>query len=644
MRHELLSGRRLRFPVELSDRESIPGAVARGVRQHVLVRTAPVLEAAGVHLRHIGLSQIATPEELERLAFVARCPANDLIERAGERLVGRNYNKSSAARFGRLVIPRAYLEFNRRRIGPVTLESEPYHRASWMNLLLPYCPESLERLVDRCNHCEQPLGWFHSHGVEHCDGCGLLVDPCAEEFLPQHLGDEYRLFASLSSPDARAVEEACAQMPATLSALSPASLVRLVLLVGRLIHPDVGPTSARGVTRLPAPALAMIVCSATALLRSWPNGFRSWVAAQLVSLSGSPSALEALRAKIKRLADGRREPEDLVRAVTTAMPDLHRHAAHAFASDRRYYLYIPVRRMLGLSADGMAALKKCFGIKFLKLNTGKKEQGQFDVEQIDGLVPVFRDSICTSACAEAFRLPHYAIEQLCAAGLIEWEDHPVLLATAPAPKVRGASVRRLTEELAEKAQDANSDTDRTPADCVTLAVASRRIGGRLKPWASIIDALRTGRIDFWMEGDKPTITSIYIRAGEMARFDAIVDEAAPVGLAASTVVSQRDAAEILNLAPKNMLALCDTLHLRFVRKGPALVAPLADVLATAAKFIWNVEIAWHLGAHHKRVDKILTARGIDPSSPGWPRQRLNSEGIISQAPTDEDIFRTGPDR
>ena len=631
---ERLSGRRLRFPLEVGDGESIPGAIARGVRLHVLVRTAPVLAAAGVNIRHLGFSQIATPEELERLAFVARCPANALVERAGDRLIDRADEKSCDAQFGRLIIPRAYLEFNRRRIGPATLAAEAYHRASWMNLLLPYCPESLEALVDRCNHCDTPLGWFHSHGIGHCDRCTLEIGPSFEGALPEGLAEDYRLFALLSSPDARGVEEACASMPATLADVSPGSLVRLALLVGGLMQPTYVPTAARhAVTKLPAPTLAAVVATGTAELRSWPHGFRSWVAAQSRDLRDSPAALETLRARMKRLADRKLEAEDLVHTVTAAMPDLHRHAAHGFAVDRPYYLYKPVQRMLGLSSPKMNVLKKWPGINFLKLNTGAKEQGQFDVDQIDSLMPVFRDTVALSACAEALRLPHYAIEQLCATNVLEWENHSVLLATATTAKVRGVSLRRLLAELAAKARGVDDRHEKRPADLVTLASASRRIGGRFKPWASIIDALRMGHIEFWTDGRAPTTTSIYVRAIDLARFDVVVDANAPAGFAIAATVSQRDAAEILNIAPKYMPELSDHLGFPFLRKGLMLVAASTTVIAAAARVVWNAEIALHMCVHHRSVEDVLSTRGINAFPSGWPRERLILEGILPPAPT-----------
>lgn len=628
MRSDLLSGRRLRFPIEMDERESIPGAISRGVAEHVLIRTAPVLEAAGVGIRHIGLAQIASPDELERLAYVARYPANDFVTRAGERLLGRDDKKSYEARFGRLVIPRAYLEFNRRRIAPSLLERECYHRASWMNALLPYCPESLERLVDECGRCKAPLGWFHSRGVECCDRCGQRVEASVDEPLGSTLADDYRFFALLSSPDARGVEEACGQLPPPLQAVSPGSLVRLALLIGGLVQPQPVPTTNRNtIVALPPATLAAAVSSGTAMLRSWPTGFRSWVANKVEELSSSPKALTTLRSGLKRIGDRQQEPAEIVSLVTDAFPDLQRHAAHSFGWERPYYLYKSVQNMLGLSSPAMNALKQWEDVKFIKLNDAGKEQGQFDVEQIDGLVPVFRDSEFMNACAQYFSVPIYAIEMLCAAGVLEWEDHPALLITNAPPKVRGSSIRRLAEEILRRARQ-----DEMPTDCVSMTIASRWAGGRLKPWASIVEALAKGDLAFWTSDGTLEVSRFRVRLKDLQRFQVVMDAEAPHGFIGSRVASQEDAAEILNVAPKHLSELSGDLGIAFTRQGRGLFASLDAVLDAAYANVWKAEIAVHLAVQHNQVERILSARGILPRGDRWSRPRLMREGILPSVP------------
>src|SRR3546814_9913891 len=78
--------------------------------------------------------------------------------------------------------------------------SSEHHRAAWLLGLLPYCPLSLERLVDECPNCPgKKLGWRRSWGIANCERCGELVPPSsAAPLIPEHI-ENYRLFADLIS-------------------------------------------------------------------------------------------------------------------------------------------------------------------------------------------------------------------------------------------------------------------------------------------------------------------------------------------------------------------------------------------------------------------------------------------------------------
>src|SRR3546814_1548206 len=76
------------------------------------------------------------------------------------------------------VVYREDILLDRRRISPLTLQTSEHHRAAWLLGLLPYCPLSLERLVDECPNCPgKKLGWRRSWGIANCERCGELVPP-----------------------------------------------------------------------------------------------------------------------------------------------------------------------------------------------------------------------------------------------------------------------------------------------------------------------------------------------------------------------------------------------------------------------------------------------------------------------------------
>lgn len=628
MQPEGVTGRRLRFPIDMHDRESIPGAIARGVREQVMVRTAPVLAAANVRMKHIGYSQIATRDELQRLAYVARVPARKFLDRAGQRLQEKSGGKSMETRFGSLVMPRAFLELEGRRIGPLSVDRAHYHRLSWMNLLLPYCPESLERLVDTCGECGTRLGWRYAVGLASCDLCDAEIKASSAPPLPDDLAEEYRLFADLSSPDTIRVDDALERMPEALRHIGAGQLVRLSLLLGGLVHDAPDAFSRNRVTDLPPATLALVATAGTALLRSWPQGLRDWVAERTEHLRDRPEVIERLRSRLQRIVDRQMETGDIVDVVSTALPDLRQHAAHGFSHGRSYYLYKGVQNLLGLSSPRMEALKSWKGIKFRRLNTAVgKEQGQFDVEQIDGLVPAFRDAVDLNACTGLFRLPLYAIEQLSGAKVLEWENNQALLATGGRDKVRGASVRHLVERL-----NGGRKEGRTPADCVSLSSGSKLIGGRFKPWAAMLDALVSGRVPYWLRDGHPSTATIMIRASDLGRFSTVVDPEPPAGLTTSSHINQKDSAEVLNATTASLMALSGRYALPFEQQGMGLATSRERVLEVAAEIAWAGEICHHLQLHPTKVARVLSGLGTRTIQSGWCRRHLVDQGILPRGP------------
>lgn len=622
------SGRRLRFDLVMDDGESIPGAIARGVRDHVLVRTRPVLDAAGVDLRHVGYSQLAKPRELERLAYVIRCAPERLSANAGVGLSAGTGTKVVDVRFGAHVMPRSHLELDRRRVSPMSLDARQIHRLSWMNLLLPYCPESLERLVSVCADCGSTLGWHFSWGIGTCEHCGEKVKPSGEPSLPTALANDYRLFARLSSPGAAQVAQAIATMPEALHKTPSATLVRLTLLLGGLVQQEpVATTSRLAVLELPKPLLASIITAGVALLRSWPTGIQSWVAGRAEEVCDDPAGLRALRTRLQRLTSRGQETDDLVELVAAAFPDLRLHAAHGFTGGCRRYVYKQVQKLLGLDGPQMDALRRRDDLGYRRQTTATHEKGQFDAERIDRLVPAFRQSVQLNACTGELRLPLYAIELCCRPDLLVWEDEPAFLEVKSRTAVRLGSLQGLRMRLiAGKSQEPQ------PSGLISLSAASKRIGGRLKPWSSIVRALLEGDLPYWLSGALPTTASIRVQAAALAAFDQAVDGPLPAGMEPGRVVSQADAAEILNLKSEQVAAWSETLGIPFAPSGRALVAPLAKVIDVARGIAWTAEISLHVGIHPVKVQAGLTERGIRRVSTGWCRQHLMDKTILPLFP------------
>jgi hypothetical protein len=552
-----------------------------------------------------------------------------LSANAGERLVLREATRTTDVRFGQHLVPRQYLELDERRISPLSLRKSDHHRLAWMNLLLPYCPESLEQLTSACTLCEATLGWHYAKGIGVCEHCGREVARSVEPPLREELADDYRLFARLSSPDTRSVAEAMASMPSSLRSATPSSLVRLALQFGGLVQTE--PVIAKSrvvIVALPKPLLGSIATAGTALLRSWPTSVQSWVEQRSEELRGDPEEFWRLRSRLQRLTQRGTEPDDVVKIVEEALPDLRRHAVHAFSSSHRYYLYKDVQKLLGLDAPQIDALRERPEITYRRTTRSSHRKGQFDADQIDHLASIFRWSVPFNSCTGTFKLPLYAIEQCCRPGVLVREDHPAYFELKSQTSVRPDSLEALVAGLACK-----RSRQPLPSRAVSLSVASKRIGGRLKPWGSIIQALLDGAIEFWLADERPTTKSIFVRAGDFAVFDKVVDTPSDYGIETSPIVSQADVAEILNIKSGLLPHLSAIIGVPFIPDGRALVAQRLAVLAAAGGIAWDTEISWHLGVSFREVEDILSARDIEKrAGGGWRRRQLIDAGILPTKP------------
>lgn len=615
--------RRLRFDIAMHEDESIPGAIARGVRAHVLFATRPVLIAADVSMKHIGHAQLAEPGQLTRLAHVARCEPNRFLSSAGAPVRHDGSSKSSDVRFGRLVLPRAYLELDRRRISPLTLRKSEYHRLDWMNLLLPYCPSSLEKLVDACGHCGSTLGWRHSTGIETCEHCDTEVAPATEAPLPDKLADDYGLFAALSSPSGGGLSDARAILPPPLRAIAPGTLVRLALLTGGLAQDEPVQTTDRLVVRrLSGPVLGAVVSTGTAMLCSWPTSFRRWTAERADRIADDREALRGFRSQLQRLTTRSLEGDDLTQLVADALPDLGSHVVHAFASDQRYYLYKQVQKTLGLDNPQIDKLRQLAGPAYRCIDPeAAHRRGRFDAGFVERLKPIFGGALAFNACTGRLRLPLYGVEQLCDNHLLERVGDP----TFEVLKGRTSVTSDSLEDVVSRLRDARCGSIE-PADAISLSMASRRIGGRAKPWASIFGALLSGETPFWLNGDAPTTMTIRVRPADLAAFDLIDDY--PIAPWISPTISQADAAEMLNIKSAVVSNLAPGLGLPFTLSGRMLAADRNTVEHIAAVVAWDMEISWHLGVRFGKVEAALTARGIERLGTGWCRNTLIAEGIL----------------
>jgi len=150
----------------------------------------------------------------------------------------------------------------------------------------------------------------------------------------------------------------------------------------------------------------------------------------------------------------------------------------------------------------------------------------------------------------------------------------------------------------------------------------RIVGGRLKPWDAVIEAMLSGDLAYAMEdGDTPIFQRVYVRRENLLPYVEVPisrgDAATPLqrridpNFPFIPTMTKRDAGEVLNLAVKQATALLSNYP---TTSEP--VVPIVEVEAMAKTYITNTEIAARLRIPRQTVRGVARRLGIKRSCEG----------------------------
>lgn len=615
-------GPRLRFSLELHPKESIPGAIVRAARQHVLQDTSIILRAASVRIRNTELTQLADNEALQRIAHVIRCSPEELKLRS---ITHSKHNdaRSKIVKFDNLETPRLMWAFDRRIIAPNTLKNSPFHRLEWLNLFLPYCPESFEEKVDTCSDCGWQLGWRYTSGVEYCELCDHLVRPSERPSLDESYRSRYRLFANLVSPIARERDELRNSLPSSLIGASPGDLMRVVLQLGGLLEDPAHDGRLKSFLGLESQYLARVIASGMGLLIDWPASFQDWTQQQFLEVAPDQRHVGTLWRRLKELANPHTGRRAFAGIIAEALPELGRHHSIAWRAHKRIYDCNQAAKRLGITPSRVVKLRNWDGLNCHKVRRTNKSYFWFDADQVDNLATIFSSSVKISKVTTQTRLPVYAIEALCGLRFLEWVEHPAVRHALPFESVTKASIDSFIGKLSDCARSGPA-----PADALSLRLNSRRIGGRPKPWGKIFEGMLSGVFPYWLTQTSIHIDSIVIRRNDFDAYSRVYDPGLPPNFPVQAYMNQIDIGEVLNAYPPVIRASSVQLGIEFEKCGVALVASRERILDLAKQVAWHGEVMHHLELNVFQVDELLAKSEITRIASGWCRQSLVNAGFL----------------
>ncbi|MBB3587130.1 hypothetical protein [Sphingomonas sp. BK481] len=210
-------------------------------------------------------------------------------------------------------------------------------------------------------------------------------------------------------------------------------------------------------------------------------------------------------------------------------------------------------------------------------------------------------------------LPYYAIEQLSALGRIPLLSHPFFTARYTAPQTTSDALDELIDLLTTARSDGQTGW-------IRLRDAMHMVGGRLKPWDAVIEAMLCGDLPYSLQAGttgvfervrvdrnrlRAHLATPITRNGAITPLTCRIDPTFPY----LNLMSKVGAAEVLNLAVRqatNLLSAFPTTNQPIV--------PIDEVERIARSHVTNVEIASLLGVPHQTVRGAARALGIRQSS------------------------------
>jgi hypothetical protein len=601
--------KRLRFAYDPSSDESVCGAFTAACHDQRLRTIASGLEGAGLKLSRPAHLQFADEPILAAAAAAMRTDPARL--RAIAFAPG---NKRDTILLGDLAVPRTIIDLDRRRIAPLTLADRPHHRAAWLNLLLPYCPESLEVIVDQCPACG-PLGWRHTKGIANCEGCGQLVPRSPDAPLQAAMTDEYRAVADLLSRESARADAALKRMPYAVALFSRTTIASIMIRAGLIARRARSGWAIEALTEQPSSVVAAAMCSGYRIVTGWPGSIQTYAEQQADKMGHDIKAYEQLRRDLKWIAGKSEEGRAM---IAMAFPKIDGRTADTFAGATRYYTASQTSAILWTASNELRRLRDAQAVDYETLPSNVRLRARYKADDVDALRELLDDVVTPGSAASDLDLPTYAMEQLAAEELVQVHNEPGVVALR-GPQLAAGSVRTLIATLMGRRIKSTA-----PSGYVKLRTALAGYPGE-KPWGAALKAILDEAIPFHLVGNELSIRQIAIAPG---RLPDLARPSTEPGRLRVTHLSMRDAVEVLVSKEQDGAATIRSACPTPTRHKQGLGIARTELARLVAKVAFTGEAAVHRNRNAIKLHHEFTSIGVPREHGAWSREALVELGMV----------------
>lgn len=604
---------RIGRPIPPVPGESLDGYVARVAASNWIDKVVDLSRLAGVRY---AVSPVLTTQCWDGLPVLADCLGVDVVE-----LQVRSYPKAEIPGhrlFFGLPVGRGEIESYKRRFAPKSFAIAGHHRALWQLRSFPFCDETWQYLIDQCPRCGAIQRWQHANGVDRCDHCIADLSSAAAPEVPQDQRDALSDAIGLVHPDADRKTRSLAKLPKPLGGLNAASAYELLFCTAAMLAPRMDRVRHNCSRSRPDAIITKAVAEAWTLLREWPHGPQAYFVERiLTSTKSHDDGNDGRNARFLKLpVYGQVTPpvaeviSDLRASIDLSGP--RREQLLRLTSDIR-----EASKILGTGTQPLTSIRRKGGLNTVFLMNKDHATVRFDTSEIKSIGVALKDRHRPEQVAWKYGLPVYAIEQCMAMKIIAtFADRFCLLRYGSRQMTRQA-VSQFEQRLASAATVAKFDHP------VTLIYASRAIGGRLKPWGPIFDALLSGVIPFAvMDGPSRLVHRIIIDRSALTHLEGLTfDTAAFPDATLRKIIKRLEAGEILNLDQKYIADVANQLP---AYGGDQKDLALQDVLNVARTHIGSRELGMRLNLPLS-ADKFAQKAEIPKLGPaGWCRRQVEA--------------------
>lgn len=605
---ELGSAEPLAISLEPVDGESLIGMIARATRENVLWATRIILGRSGYSAGpgSVGMKGI---DYASLIALQLGCSIDDVRLRCHPYLLE---GARSVIEWGGSGLYRGQLIVKRRRVSPASLEVADHHRADWMNALLPYCPESLELLIDTCVCCGSPQLWRNSWGIGYCDqwSCRKRLEHPTGEILSGLYAHQYRRFAALVAADPKVRRAAIDRLPPALKQIPAAALANFIPRLGMVFRSTSECANMKFLNQIPPAELAAGAAMGMSLIDDWPRGLRTFTGDEFAKRERQGNA--ATKTFLDNFRElGRAWVPEQAKAIRDAVPEIYSYRGGKWIAMRAPVMSSKAAAaFLRMSIRDLVKLREADLIEHRSTGPKSRLLTLYDRSAVEELARKRNASATAASVGERLGVPFYAVEQLSCLGYLEEERDSCIKLLNPTLRVVTRSVDELLHNLREVSAGGTP-----PSDAVPLRTALKVMGGCFKPWGPIVDVLQQGSLPFWFDGEKRFADSVRVMLSDFVKFrQASFDYTEYPEFLFKDSLSQRDVIEVWNISAPKMMHLMKTDVLKWRRIGLALETDSTAVLEVARQVISYGEIALKMGVmptsararvNRKKIPRVL---------------------------------------